>query len=289
VAVAVSTPTGAIVSPALTPVKDGTGSYHTDLPGSATAAPGIYRYKWIGATPSLVQEGSVLVTDLMIAPRAIDLTDIQTIRSYCELQSDTDDPLIQIGISGFSMWMLRACGYGPADGTVPTTSPLVQPTAFNEWYNGNGSNRFFLRNSPIVSVASLTISGRVIPLSATWGQAGFVIEDNRKCLSLRAGGGMNSISSSNFLLSTGGMAFIKDPSNPQNINVQYTAGYAGVPFDLAEMAMRVVGQNFKRRQWIDLASKTLSAQGGSGTTRYRDWALSPMDELVLQNYKRVTY
>lgn len=100
---------------------------------------------------------------------------------------------------------------------------------------------------------------------------------------------MNSISSSNFLLSTGGMAFIKDPSNPQNINVQYTAGYAGVPFDLAEMAMRVVGQNFKRRQWIDLASKTLSAQGGSGTTRYRDWALSPMDELVLQNYKRVTY
>lgn len=288
VVVTIYDPSGATITPAPTVVKDSVGNYHADL--TNTAAPGVYRFKWVGTAPVVaVQEGSTWVTDVLIVPRAIDLTDVPTVRTFCELQSDADDGLIQIGISGFSMFMLHACGYGPADGSVPTQSPLVQQVPFNEWYDGNGHNRLFLRNSPIGTVTVLTINGRAIPASTAWGLMGWVVDDTRKSISLRAGGGGSSGTSNFFSARGGGLCFIRDNVNPQNINVQYTAGYAGVPFDLAEMAMRVVGQNYKRRQWIDLASKSISAQGGTGTTRYRDWAMSPLDEKVLLHYKRVTY
>ena len=221
-------------------------------------------------------------------PSALDLTTVAQVKDYVKVDTAKDDNLIQVGITGFSAFVLTQTGRANADGSMPVTSPLVTPVAYNEWYDGNNHNRMFLRNSPIVSVSALVISGRTITQSTVWGQAGFVIDQNGRSLSLRSGGGMSASLTTPFLMSVGPMAFVRDDMNPQNVNVQYTAGYAGVPPDLGEMAMRVVGQNYKRAQWIDLASKSLSSGGGgTGTTSYRDWALAPLDALVLMQYKRI--
>jgi hypothetical protein len=72
-----------------------------------------------------------------------------------------------------------------------------------------------------------------------------------------------------------------------NIQISYTAGYTFVPYDLQEAVIEAVGINYSRKDWIDIASKALSTSGGgSGTTRYRDWHLTPGIQYTLQYYSR---
>lgn len=223
-------------------------------------------------------------------PSAIDLVTVGDVKSWSEVQTANDDGLIQLAVTGFSAFVLRQTGYGPSDGSQPNSSPFVAPQPFNEWYDGNNNRRLFLNNYPVQSVTALSISGLVINQSTVFGQAGWVIDEGKKSISLRSGGGGGSAPvTTNFWVSTGGYNFVKDPFNPMNINVQYLAGFLMVPADLVEMAVRVCAVNYKRHQWMDLASKAITASGGSGTTSYRSWGMTPLDDLVLRSYKRTTY
>lgn len=223
-------------------------------------------------------------------PSPIDLTTVGQVAQWAEVQTQDDNALMQLCVTGFSMFVLRQTGYGNSDGSLPAASPFVQPVPYNQNYDGNNNRRLFLKNYPVQSVTYLSISGLVIPESASWGQQGWVIDEGGKSISLRSGGGAGSQPmTTNFWVCSGGYVFVKDRFNPMNINVQYTAGFNSTPSDLVEMAVRVCATNYKRHSFIDLASSSINTGGGSGTTRYRDWGISPLDERTLLSYKRQSY
>jgi hypothetical protein len=68
-------------------------------------------------------------------------------------------------ITATSLQILRITGRGPANGSVPTQSPFVIPVAYDEWYDGNGNNRQFVRNWPVTAVTGIFVNGTPIPLS----------------------------------------------------------------------------------------------------------------------------
>lgn len=204
-----------------------------------------------------------------LAPSPIDLTDLATVKSWLSIQpNNTDaDVTLQFLITSFSQYVLNKTG----------RDSFSSINTYLETYDGNGSARLFLRNSPIVSVASVSAGSYTFPISTDSNTFGVYIDSTKKSIILRG----RILSNRVFHRSVG------FPIGYGNISVNYSAGYASVPFDLQEATMRAVSQNYQRKDWIDLASKTLSAGGGaSGTTRYRDWALEPMVERVLDFYSR---
>lgn len=254
------------------------------VPAALIALPGVFQV-------SVIVEGVQSGTLAFPVPSPIDLATVSQVSQWAEVQGPNDNALLQLCITGFSMFVLRQTGYGNSDGSQPTSSPFLAPVAYTENYDGNNNRRLFLNNYPIQSVTTLTISGLAIPQSTSWGQQGWVIDQGGKSISLRSGGGMGGSQpvTTNFWVCTGGFVFVKDPLNPMNINVQYTAGFNGTPYDLIEMAVRVCATNYKRHQFLDLASVSISTGGGSGTTRYRDWGMTPLDERTLLSYKRLSY
>jgi hypothetical protein len=205
----------------------------------------------------------------------IDLTTLQSVKDWIpNLDSSVDDGAIQATITGFSQYVLTLTGRDSLNSIV----------AYDEIYDGNGSARMFLRNSPITEVVSLKICGVQFSQSAAYGQGGFFIEQSKRSLAMRAGSGGFNQAPSYFPLVGPGFVFTKGLGN---IEVSYKAGYNGTPLDLDVAARKAVAAYYMRRQWIDLASKSMSTGAGTGTTSYRDWVVPPDVEDVIMSYKRV--
>jgi hypothetical protein len=199
-----------------------------------------------------------------------------------------EDEMIQDCITAASLFFLWRTGRLPSNGDVPAASPLVAPQAYTEWYDGNGSNQLFLRQTPIQSVSSLTINGNTITQSASLNQAGWVIAPDGKSLRLRSGAG---IGGPNFYNTTmawglwGGSAGLSFQKGVLNIEVVYQAGFTSTPYDLELACRRVVAKNYKTRQWIGQKSQALAQ--GAGTVSYRDFDIEPEDEKIIVNYTQL--
>lgn len=198
-----------------------------------------------------------------MAANPIDLTTVAAVSSYLSLVTPGPaDQIVQLLVTGASQYFLSRTGL----------ASLNSVGSFSDWYDGNGNQRLFLRNRPIVSVVAVRVSGRSIPLSTAYGQGGYLIHGDGKSLVIRSGG------------TTGVSWFSSCPRfdlGVQNVFVQYTAGYAAVPFDVADKCAQLVAVNFKRRSWIDQTSQMIQ-QGGTMT--YRDWEVPPEVERVIQIY-----
>lgn len=192
---------------------------------------------------------------------AIDLTTAASVRAWIGVSSGTDDTIIGTAVTAFSLWALRYCGLGPADNSIPAASPLVAQVSFNETYDSDYRFTLFLRNSPIVSVQSLTVCGRTIPASTAWGQPGYVIDKANKALTLRGGGAGVATFTTVGLYGSCGFG-----GGPQSVNVQYTAGYNGIPPDLAQAANVGVGVWYQRKARRDQRSQTMNQ--GAGTVSF---------------------
>jgi hypothetical protein len=186
-------------------------------------------------------------------------------------------------ITAFSIQMLYWTGRGPTDESVAINSPFVAPVTYTETYSGNGSVTLFLRNTPIVSVSSLVIGNQAVLQSTAWGIPGWVIDFNNKAITIRRGGGGTGPTFFNFWGFNGGAWRFWE--GPQNVAVNYTAGWNGVPPDLEMMARRVVSLNYKRKSWIGQSSQAMAS--GAGTVSYRNWELAQEDMRVIDNYRRV--
>ncbi len=214
--------------------------------------------------------------------RLIDLVTVADMHAYLGIKDDnvSDDATIQLCITAASLYWLWYTGRDTIADTV--VSPFVAPVAYNENYDGSGSNRMFLRNVPIQSVQSLTVNTRTIPQSTAFGQAGWLIDSSQKSLVIRGGGGASqSFTSDVLFIGFVGNFFAK---GLQNVNVQYTAGFNGVPVDIQLAATQMIAVNYKRKDWIDQASRAMA--GGAGTTSYRAWEMPQEVRSVMNNYKR---
>ena len=271
-----STITSGIINPS-------TGNFYYDFP---VAQSGIYKFQYTGVgSVQAVQEGQFIVagTTLVKVP-AIDLTTLQQVKSYLNLCDSTSDSIISWAITSASVYWLWRTGRINSDGSVPTKSPFVQPLPYNEWYDGNGNDRLFLRQSPIVSVQALMVNGTLIQQSLAWGQTGFVIDQNGRSLTFRsAGGGGRAGAYTYYAYSLAGFATCF-PIGTQNINVQYTAGYSAIPPDVNEAVTEMVGLTVKRRGWID--QKQNAQPETIGTVTYRDWEYTPKIRSVMEFYSR---
>lgn len=214
----------------------------------------------------------------------IDLVTTAQVKSWIGVTTSADDANIQACITMASWEWLRRTGRGPADGSVPSASPLVSPVAYNENYDGPGGVRLFLRNTPIVSIEVLTIGTQTIQQSAVYGQPGWVIDSGGKSIALRnGGGGGNSSFTVDFYPTAIPMAYFFKAI--QNVNVQYHAGFQGVPPDIYQRTIQMVALNYKRKDWIDLKSRAMAQ--GAGTVTYMDWELPPEVLECMMQYRRL--
>lgn len=201
-------------------------------------------------------------------------------------QGLSQDSLIAAAITAFSVEFLRQTGRGPADGTVPALSPFVQVVSYDEFYDGSGSARQFVRNAPIVSVSAVNIDGVTVPQSTGVLIPGWVIDGSAKSISLRGGSVVNRSLMGNY-----GGAYARYPRSTwcfnmgaQNVEVVYTAGFSSTPSDIEFLARRAVGLNYHRAQHIDQKSQSMAA--GAGTIAFQEWDMPPEYHAVISSYRR---
>jgi hypothetical protein len=201
------------------------------------------------------------------------------------------DALLPDLITDASAWWIRQTGRGPQNNSIPALSPYVQPVSYTENYDGSGSETQYLRNFPIQSVASLIVNGATIPQSTGQPQtAGWAIDSSGKCLVMINpgffpgftgnpgwGGGMG------FYPTTFGSGY-KFFSGNQNVQVQYTAGFSGVPQDVFQAITEIVALTQKSRAWLGLRTEAMAA--GGGTVTYDNLVIPKRAQRVLEFYSR---
>lgn len=173
-----------------------------------------------------------------------DLVTLADVKAYLggDLQSNNDAVLSRL-ITAASRFFETACG----------RRILLQTYA--ELHDGAGGCRLHLRQTPVVSVASLTIGSLTVPPSAGFGAAGWVIDGD--VLVLR------------------GHSFWRGAAN---VAVTYDAGWQSPPADVAEAVMELVGLRYRGR---DRLGKVSESMGGIATTSYAQRDVSPFVASVI--------
>lgn len=222
-----------------------------------------------------------------MSANGIDLTTLAAIKAWLVTTANTDDQIIQDAITSFSAYVLRRTGRGPLDGTIPTSSPFVAPVAYDDFYDGTGTLRQPVRNWPITAVSAVNINGIAAPQSTSPQVPGWVVDGDKKFISFRGTGNPRGYGGfagyggwgANPRMQGCGIGFV---NGIQNIEVVYTAGFSGVPYDLEMTARKVVSLYYKRRGYIGQRSQMMAA--GAGTVSYFEDDMSPEDRAVLHYY-----
>lgn len=202
----------------------------------------------------------------------MNLCTLDEVKSWLNIQPITDtseDAILTQLIGWVSQNVRRYC------------SRDFDQQAYTEVYNGVGSDKLFLKNSPIVSVASLVVNGAVIPASAAYNQAGFQFDSDM--IYLIGGGGVPPQSWN------GSAAFSR---GIRNISITYTAGFLRntdpatdqLPQDLRMAAIEAVALKYRRRTIPHKTSETL---GGENTSYLTD-EFTKQIRGILDRYRRVT-
>lgn len=221
---------------------------------------------------------------------AIDLTTLASVKAWLSLTGGGDDQVIQDAITAFSAYVLHLTGRGPTDGSIPSSSPFVAPVSYDEFYDGSGTMRQPIRNWPITKVSKVNISGQDIPQSTSINVWGWVVDQDGKFITLRGGYNPTVATFQNYRYQGGRYGYGAGVQGPgfcagvQNVEIAYTAGFNGVPFDLEMAARKVVALNYKKRGWIGLRTQAMAA--GAGTVSYATWEMEPQDERTIHYYDR---
>ena len=72
----------------------------------------------------------------------------------------------------------------------------------------------------------------------------------------------------------------------QNVNVQYSAGYAVTPYDVELACKQILALTYKKHGWIGQKSRAMGM--GAGSESYVDFDVPPMAEAVIVAYTRVS-
>ena len=220
-------------------------------------------------------------------PNPIDLTTLANVKAWLHMTGTSDDQVIQDCITAFSAYALRFCGRGPADGSIPTESPFVEPVEYDEFYDGSGTLRQNIRNWPIQSVSSVNVNGSTIPQSTSINVWGWVVDGDASFISIRGGYSPTVATFQNYRYQTGWGGGFQGPgfvAGVQNVEIVYTAGFDETPEDLELAARKIAALNYKRTGWIGQRSQAMAQ--GAGTVNYGTWEMDDQDRATLRYYKR---
>lgn len=221
----------------------------------------------------------------------LDLVQLADVKAELGLASTSSDARLERLITAASTMFHQATGYLNQDSSLPATSPFSEPVAFTDVYDGSGKLTQSLRLRPCVSVQTVMVNGQLVTPSAGYGQAGYKIAGTADRLF------MMSPASNGYFVTPGiwpnGGCFSR---GMQNVSIAYTAGYSGVPFDIAEQLILAIIFNYQRPANIGTRSKSLPSFGGtvsyadSSDPLQRDNMFSATDSLraTVARYKRIT-
>jgi hypothetical protein len=94
-----------------------------------------------------------------------DLVSLAQLKAHLGVQSSADDILLASMISQISR---AICTY--------LNRPFVLPRDVVDMFDGNGRVKVQLRHWPVVSVASVSIDGRLIPRATSESDSGWILE-----------------------------------------------------------------------------------------------------------------
>jgi hypothetical protein len=212
---------------------------------------------------------------------AIDLTTLENVKAWIDQSGDSDDQTISDCITAFSAYLLRIFGRS-SQGSVPATSSLVAAASYDEFYDGNGQDKLYVRNWPVNSIALLAVDGISIPVSTSVTSPGVVVDQSGRAIVLRGGYGSGPARFADLRRSgrgrSGGFALGR-----QNVELQYNGGFAGTPEDLEMCARKVVGLNYKRTDWIGQRSQMIG--NGGGSVFYDSWEMDPGCVRTIEFYR----
>lgn len=176
------------------------------------------------------------------------LTTLADVKVWLGINGTADDVLLQRLIDAAGDFIEAWCNRSFAVG------------AHSDKRNGAGGVCLMLANRPVQSVQAVTVDGVAIPAAAN-GRGGYVYDDMAVQL-------------------TGGYRFAP---GRLNVEVQYTAGYAVIPPDVAQACIEIVALKYKERDRIGVASKGLA--GETSTFSLRD--MPDAARALLTQYRNV--
>lgn len=170
------------------------------------------------------------------------LTTLSDVKAFLAIGTQVgsgDDPLLTRLITAVSAFIETYCNRTFAQGN------------YTETRNGNGRQSMSFKNTPCSAISSVTVDGVSIPARPAFGSGGIFVETFQ-------GGGIGSgYTFDTDVLYLDGYAFSK---GKQNVTLAYTAGYASIPYDLAQAAITLVGLTYKSRDRLGVTGKGIGPE-----------------------------
>ncbi|GHH09352.1 hypothetical protein GCM10008023_05930 [Sphingomonas glacialis] len=177
-----------------------------------------------------------------------DLTTLANFKAYAGVTGGDDDTAIQALISAYSGYVRQYCNRDFTLGSYSRT------------FDGRNQTRQMLPQYPVQSVTAVQIDTQVVPLQATFGQAGFRFDAQSVMLN--------------------GYRFCRGEGN---VLISWTAGYATVPLEIAQAVNELVGLRYELRDKQGWSSKSLAGETVSLITADMPSSV----RTILANYRAV--
>jgi hypothetical protein len=186
-----------------------------------------------------------------------DLTTKDAVKAFLPVSATNtnDDTTITNLIKGCSADFLRA-----------TNRPDLLADDYTEVRQGDGGQRICLFHWPINTIATLTIAGVAIPVSANKIAPGYFFDQD-----------IDPERSFNLYLI--GQAF----TDTAVVKIEYNAGYDDTPFDVSQAVAEWVAQRYKQRPNLG----TVIQRGAEGESLQQTEAAAPANtQACIERYKR---
>lgn len=159
------------------------------------------------------------------------------------------DPVLQQLITAASAYVMSAC------------NRTFKSANYTETYDGTGTERLLLKQTPVTAVASVEVDGLLWNMTTSARADGYQFDATG-------------------LYATGCAWF---PYVLRVVKVAYTAGYTTIPADLAQAVVEMVCDKYKRRDNLGIAARQIAGETISYTAADVPKSAKP----VLQAYTRV--
>jgi hypothetical protein len=195
-----------------------------------------------------------------------DLTTLQNVKDWLATGQQafppTDDRLLSRLISAASFFL---------ESWISAPIGLANWQEIRDGVGGERADKMALQVTPVVGILSLNIDGIDVPAAPPLTQQGWTA----------------GYTFSPTAVALRGYRFGR---GTQNVIVQYTAGFAAIPFDIEQACIELVVRKYRERTRIGERTRSL---GGAETVSYDTVAFKTMDmasdiQVLLQQYRRYT-